>query len=199
IDALFFVTRDTAGVDDDAVAFVVTGFAIETIAREAGVVRHQRVAAVSQPIEERGFAHVGTADKGQYGSHASSSRNDSGVSKAVGLRSKAGAASLHAIGGQGTTVAVDVEDVALRQHVGAHALAVYLGARHEAAIGLRQQVHVTFGVADSHVVTEAQRRGQSAALHLIVGPARTFLTETVGFDDVAFAHHVNVTEAEGSA
>ena len=69
VDA-FLVAGDPAGVDDDVGAALPLGFAVLAVAGQAGKLGDDGVAGTGQAVEQGRFAHVGTADQGNYGNHA---------------------------------------------------------------------------------------------------------------------------------
>ena len=52
------------GIDDAQMASAPFRLAVEAVARDAGLVADDGAARAHQPIEERGFADVGTAHDG---------------------------------------------------------------------------------------------------------------------------------------
>ena len=70
------VGLEAAGVDDDELAPVDLGVAVVAVARQAGKVGDDGVAAVRQPVEQRGLADVGPADDGQDRLHCGRKANN---------------------------------------------------------------------------------------------------------------------------
>ena len=57
----FVVRNNSAGVYHAQQTSVPVDFTIETVPRDAGLIAHNGAARSREPIEERGFAHVGPA------------------------------------------------------------------------------------------------------------------------------------------
>ena len=63
-DQLGIVGHDAARVDQPKSPAGPLVFAVDAVAGDAGLVAHNGAAAVRQPVEERGFAHIGPAHNG---------------------------------------------------------------------------------------------------------------------------------------
>ena len=48
----FFTAIDTTGIDNDEAALFIATFAVQTVAREAGKIGHERIPAIGQPVEQ---------------------------------------------------------------------------------------------------------------------------------------------------
>src|SRR5207248_3235953 len=66
-DEIFFLGDDSAGVDYTEVISAPMRFAIKPVASDARLVADNRTARPDQPIEQRRFADVWTADDGDEG------------------------------------------------------------------------------------------------------------------------------------
>ena len=64
---IFVFGKDAAGVDDAQLASAPFRFAVEAVARDAGLVADNGAPRAHQPIEQRGFADVGAAHDGDRG------------------------------------------------------------------------------------------------------------------------------------
>ena len=73
-DEVFVVGKNAARINDAQLAAAPFGLAIETVARDAGLIAHNGAARADQPVEQRGFADVGAAHDGD-GRHAGSGRS----------------------------------------------------------------------------------------------------------------------------
>ena len=67
LDLVGRVDLEAAGVDDDEPPPVPVGVAVHPVARRAGPVLDDRLAAADEAVEQRGLAHVGAADDGDDG------------------------------------------------------------------------------------------------------------------------------------
>jgi hypothetical protein len=73
-DAAGLVGLEAAGVDDDELAPAQAGVAVVAVARQAGEVGHDGVAALGDAVEQRGLADVGPADEGDDRLHGRAAR-----------------------------------------------------------------------------------------------------------------------------
>src|SRR6185295_8839579 len=71
-DALLGARLEAASVDGDEGAAALAAFAVVPVARDAGDVVHDRVAAAGEPVEERGLADVRAPDQGDHRLHSAS-------------------------------------------------------------------------------------------------------------------------------
>ena len=69
VDAGTGIGLKAAGVDHDELVPTQATLAIVPVAGQARKVRHDGIAAFGQPIEQGGFAHIGTPDQGQHRFH----------------------------------------------------------------------------------------------------------------------------------
>src|SRR6516162_11443310 len=72
-DESLFVGNDSAGVDDFQRLAAPFGFAVDAVARDAGLVGDDGAARAGQTIEERGLAHIGAPDKDRKSTRLNSS------------------------------------------------------------------------------------------------------------------------------
>ncbi|CAM2159381.1 hypothetical protein PT2222_50242 [Paraburkholderia tropica] len=84
-DAVLRDGFETARVDDQIRAIAHAPFAVVAVARETGQIGHQRIARTREPVEERGFPHIGAPDEGDNGFHLifSTVRRGAGTSGAM--------------------------------------------------------------------------------------------------------------------
>jgi len=68
-DARRRLRLEAAGVDDEIRAVAPEPAAVMAIARQTGIVRDERGARLRQPVEQRRFSDVGTADDDEGGKH----------------------------------------------------------------------------------------------------------------------------------
>ncbi len=72
-DEIFVFGKNAAGIDDAQMASAPLRLAVETVARDAGFVADNSATRAHQPVEERGFAHVGPPHDSHRG-HTDSGR-----------------------------------------------------------------------------------------------------------------------------
>ena len=68
-DARFGRRLEAAGVDDDVFAVAQPPLTIVPVARQPRKVGHDGIAAFRQPVEQRGFAHIGPPHQRDHGFH----------------------------------------------------------------------------------------------------------------------------------
>ncbi len=61
--------RETAGIDQSEFPFVVRRIRVVPVPGDTGNAIHQGVPFMGDPVEQRGFSHVGTPDDGDDGLH----------------------------------------------------------------------------------------------------------------------------------
>jgi hypothetical protein len=81
---------EAAGVDDDELAPAELGVAVVAVARQAGEVGDDGVAALRDAVEERALADVGAADQGDDGLHAAGGARGTGARAGPAALNRAG-------------------------------------------------------------------------------------------------------------
>ena len=129
--------REAARVDHDEAPLGVRADAVAPIASETREVRDERVARAGQPVEERGFADVGTADEGHCGQHGSTVRG-----------AALGRVGPHGERGDRAVVTLHVDVLADRERRAADPIAGRALAREEMAVRRVEPMQIAFEVAD---------------------------------------------------